>query len=346
MRVLIIGGTRRCGPYLVEQLTDNGHSVVCFHRGQHNVTFSERAEEILGDRRDVSHFKDQMKSVEVDAVVDMMAGDDGDVSTVAEAFGGRISRYVCISSYEVYEAFEAAWNRNFSYQPVPIPEDAPKRKQLALYGNERRYDKVLMEKAVLEAHERGAFDVTILRWPALYGPRDTTPREWYTVKQVLDGRKRIPIANGGLSLFSRGYLENMAHTVVLALENDVASGQVYNAADAHALTARQIVEMIGEIMHHEWEIVSIPRDLMPTFSQSQGRPFSPDPYDIEPHILMDLAKIKSQLGYRDLVPLRTAMVRTVEWLCEHQPRGNPPFDYKALDEVLDQYIHCIDTVTK
>ena len=99
-------------------------------------------------------------------------------------------------------------------------------------------------------------------------------------------------------------------------------------------------------MHHEWEIVSIPRDLMPTFSQSQGRPFSPDPYDIEPHILMDLAKIKSQLGYRDLVPLRTAMVRTVEWLCEHQPRGNPPFDYKALDEVLDQYIHCIDTVTK
>ncbi|HUT86958.1 MAG TPA: NAD-dependent epimerase/dehydratase family protein [Candidatus Heimdallarchaeota archaeon] len=339
MRVLIIGGTRRCGPYLVEQLIDKGHSVVCFHRGQHNVVFSERAEEILGDRRDVSLFKERMKTVEVDAVVDMMAGDDGDVHALGEVFAGRIKRYVCISSYEVYEAFEAAWNRTVSSQPVPIPEDAPKRKQVDLYGHERRYDKVLMEKAVFEAHARGDFDVTILRWPALYGPRDTTPREWYYVKQALDGRRRIPVANGGLSLFSRGYLENMAHTVVLALENDVASGQVYNAADAHAMTPRQIIAMIGEIIEHEWEIVSIPRQLMPAFSQSQGRPFSPDPYDIEPHVLMDLAKIKGELGYRDLVPLRTAMERTVEWLCEHRPEGSAPFDYRALDAVLDTYTH-------
>ena len=346
MRVLIIGGTRRCGPYLVEQLIDRGHSVVCFHRGQHNVAFSDRAEEILGNRRDVSRFKDQMEPVEVDAVVDMMAGDNGDVRTIAEAFGGRISRYVCISSYEVYEAFEAAWNGNFSCQPVPITEDAPKRKQLALYGHERRYDKVLMEKAALEAHDREDFAVTILRWPALYGPRDTTPREWYYVKQALDGRKRIPVANGGLSLFSRGYLENMAYSVVLALENNTACGQLYNAADAHAMTPRQIIEMIGEIMDHKWEIVSIPRQLMPAFSQSQGRPFSPDPYDIEPHILMDLTKIKAELRYRDLVPLRTAMERSVEWLCEHQPQGDPPFDYQALDAVLDQYIHCIERVTK
>lgn len=339
MRVLIIGGTRRCGPYLVEQLIDSGHSVACFHRGQHNVTFSERAEEILGDRRDVLGFKDRMKTVKVDAVVDMMAGDDGDVDLLAEIFAGRIKRYVCISSYEVYEAFEAAWSRAFSSQPVPIPEDAPKRSQVDLYGRERRYDKVLMEKAVLEANARGDFDVTILRWPALYGPRDTTPREWYYVKQALDGRKRIPVANGGLSLFSRGYLENMAHTIVLALEGNAACGQVYNAADAHAMTPRQIVAMVGEIMCHEWEIVSIPRGLMPVFSKSQGRPFSPDPYDIEPHILMDLSKIKAELGYRDLVPLRTAMERTVEWLCKHQPEGGPPYDYQALDAVLDTYAH-------
>lgn len=336
MRILIIGGTRRCGPYLVEELVDRGHSVICFHRGQHNVAFSDRAEQIHGDRRDYVRFKSQMKDVEADAVVDMMAGDGADVRAVVEAFGGRIQRYICISSYEVYEAFEAAWNRTFSYQPVPIPEDAPKRTQLNLYGHERRYDKLLVEKEVLVIHERGDFAVTILRWPALYGPRDTTPREWYYIKQALDGRKRIPVANGGVALFSRGYLKNMAHTVVLALESDIAAGQVYNAADAHAMTVRQIVEMIGEIMEHKWEIVAIPRALMPTFSKSQGRPFSCDPYDIEPHMLLDLIKIKEELGYQDLVPLRTAMERTVTWLCDHQPEGDAPFDYQALDTILDK----------
>jgi len=337
MRVLIIGGTRRCGPYLVEQLTDNGHSVVCYHRGQHNVAFSDRAEEILGDRRDVSGFEDRTRTVAVDAIVDMMAGDDGDVNALAKVFAGRIRRYVCISSYEVYEAYEAAWSGTVSAQPVPIPEDAPKRSQFDLYGHERRYDKVLMEKAALEAHARGDFEVTLLRWPALYGPRDTTPREWYYVKQALDRRKRIPVANGGLSLFSRGYLANMARTVVLALESDIAAGQVYNAADAHALTPRQIIAMVGQIMGHEWEIIPIPRQLMPAFPKSQGRPFSPDPYDIEPHLLMDLTKIKAELGYRDLVPLRTAMERTVTWLCEHQPGSESPFDYQALDALLDTY---------
>jgi len=38
MRILIIGGTRRCGPYLVEQLVNKGHSVICFHRGPSLVT--------------------------------------------------------------------------------------------------------------------------------------------------------------------------------------------------------------------------------------------------------------------------------------------------------------------
>lgn len=342
MRILIIGGTRRCGPYLVEELVNKGHSVVCFHRGQHNVAFSERAEEILGDRRDVPRFKNQMESIEVDAVVDMMAGDDGDVRAVAEAFGGRIERYICISSYEVYHAFEAAWNHAQSDQPVPIPEDAPKRKQLYLYGEERRYDKLLVEKEVLEAHERGEFSITILRWPALYGPRDTTPREWYYVKQALDGRRRIPVPNGGHALFSRGYLENMAHTVVLALENAVAIGKVYNAADAHAMTVRQIVEMIGDIMEHQWEIVTLPRELMPSVPQSQGRPYSCDPYDIEPHMFLDLTKIKAKLGYQDVVPLRTAMEKTVKWLCDHQPQQEgTALDYRALDVSLDRVIHCL-----
>jgi nucleoside-diphosphate-sugar epimerase len=342
MQILIIGGTRRCGPYLVEELLDRGHSVICYHRGQHNVSFSDWAKHIYGDRRDHAEFKKQMTEVKADVVIDMIAGDDKDVQVVVEAFSGRIHRYVCISSYEVYEAFEAAWNHIPSYQPVPIPEDAPKRKQLHLYGHERRYDKIVVEREAMDAHEKGDFPVTILRWPALYGPRDTTPRAWYYVKQALDGRRQIAVPNGGQALFPRGYFENMAYTVVLASENEAASGQVYNAADAEALSLRQIVEMIGEIMEHPWEIIPVPGELMPSVPQSQGRPYSCDPYYIEPHMLLDLTKIKTELGYRDLVPIRKAMENTVRWLCENPLQGDwLSIDYPAQDEAIRRSKHIL-----
>jgi nucleoside-diphosphate-sugar epimerase len=335
MRVLIIGGTRRCGPYLVEELLNKGHSVVCFHRGQNDVAFSDRAEHIHGDRRNEAEFQKQMAAVKADAVVDMMAGDDRDVRSVAQAFHGRIQRYVCIGSYEVYTAFEAAWNRTSSYQPVPIPEDAPKRKWANLYGHERRYEKLAVEHETMAAHDRGDFAVTLLRLPALYGPRDPTPREWYYVRQALDGRAQIAVPNGGQALFPRGYLENMAHTVVLALENERAAGQAYNAADTESLSLRQIVEMIGDIMGHHWEIVSVPREMLPRAQQSQALPYSCDPYDVEPHLLLDLTKIETELGYCDLVPIAQAMERTVKWLWDNRPQADwLPVDYAALDEAI------------
>jgi nucleoside-diphosphate-sugar epimerase len=319
VQILIIGGTRRCGPYLVEELLERGHAVVCYHRGQHNISFSDGSQQLYGDRRDYVAFKEQMVNVKADVVIDMIASDDKDVQAIVGSFGKRIQRYICISTYHVYEAWEAAWKRIPSSQPVPIPEDAPKRELLHPYGEELRFDKLLVEGEALEAQKRGDFLVTILRWPALYGPRDTTPREWYYVKQALDGRKQIAVPDGGQALFPRGYFENMAHTVALAVDHQAATGPVYNAADVTALSLRQIVEMIGQIMGHSWEIVPVPRKLMPPARQSQLLPYSCDPYDIEPHLLYDLTKIRTELGYRDLVSVATAMENTVKWLVDHHP---------------------------
>jgi nucleoside-diphosphate-sugar epimerase len=337
VQVLIIGGTRRCGPYLVEALLKNGHSVVCYHRGQHNVSFSDEAKHLYGDRRNYTSFKEQMADLKADVVIDMIASDDRDVEAVAEAFSKRIQRYVCISTYHIYEAWEAAWNKVPSSQPVPIPEGAPKRKQLHPYGEEIRFEKLLMESAALEAQQRGDFPVTILRWPALYGPRDTTPREWYYVRQALDGRRQIAIPEGGQALFPRGYFENMAHTVALVVEHLKDSGSVYNAADVGALTLRQIVEIVGEVLEHRWEIISVPREWMPAAPRSQLLPYSCDPYDIEPHLLYDLTKIRMELGYSDLVPAAEGLEKTVRWLVDHHPPAEwLPISYPDLDEAIQR----------
>lgn len=337
MKILIIGGTRRCGPYLVEELLDRGHDVTCYHRGQTNVAFSSRAKQILGDRRDREKFGKQMSGMDVEAVVDMIAVSEVDVATVAENLRNRIRRYVCISSYDVYQAYEDAWNHRSSLQPVPVPETAPKKNPSRIYESD--YDKVPVEEKVLDAQYQGYFATTILRWPALYGPRDPTPRVWYYVRQALDKRREIAIPNGGAALFSRGYLQNMAHSIALALENQKAENEIYNASDETTFSARQTAQLIGEIMGHEWEIVPVPRALMPKIASTQGLPFSCDPFDIEPHLLLDISKIKAELGYRDPVPARKAMENTVKWLSDNPPQKSEfaVVSYAALDEAIRKY---------
>jgi hypothetical protein len=58
--------------------------------------------------------------------------------------------------------------------------------------------------------------------------------------------------------------------------------------------------------------------------------------------LMDLARIRSELGYYDLVPTEEALRRTVEWLVANPPEAGgfteqllgDPFDYAAEDALV------------
>ncbi|MDQ7793697.1 MAG: NAD-dependent epimerase/dehydratase family protein [bacterium] len=334
MKVLIIGGTRRVGPHLVRGLSGRGHQVTVFHRGISQATLPPGVSELIGDRRDYARFAEQMAAVDCDVVVDMVCSDDHDARSLVENFATRVRRAVVISSYEVYSAYEDAWNRRSSQQPMPIREDAPKRAQVHLYGTDRRYDKVLVEEEILKAGGEG-FPYCILRWPALYGPGDTTPREWYYVRQALDRRRWILLPGGGQSIFCRGYLENMAVSICLAVESPQACRQIYNAADTQALTNRQIAEAVAEIVGHRWDVVSVPRTLAPQVPQTQALPFSVDPYDIEPHLQFDLTKIRTDLGYEDKVAPDRALARTVRWLCDNPPPAAwLPVSYDDVDRAL------------
>ena len=105
-------------------------------------------------------------------------------------------------------------------------------------------------------------DATHFRYPYVYGPYQLTPREWIVVRRVLDGRRRIVVADDGLTLHHHGYTENIAHALLLALEQpDAAAGKLFNIADEEVLSVRQVVELIAAALDHELEVVSMPYDL-------------------------------------------------------------------------------------
>src|SRR6202041_118629 len=113
---------------------------------------------------------------------------------------------------------------------------------------------------------------------------------------------------------------------------------IYNVGDERQFSIRQIVEIIGDELKHKFEIVSLPFE---TAYPARSISLDKTPH----HKLLDLYKVKNQLGYSDPIPPEEALRRTVRWYLEHQPerggelekRLEDEFDYATEDQLAEIY---------
>ena len=215
--------------------------------------------------------------------------------------------------------------------PVGIAESYP----VVDDENDHRFSYLIAqtEAAVLEHHPTAAH----FRYPYVYGPHQLTPREWSIVRRIRDGRQHIIVADGGLNLTTQGYAGNLAHGVLLAADQPQRSaGQIYNCGDDQQFTILQTIEIVARHLGRDIEIVSLPDEV--------ARPARPLNAGLSGHHrLMDTAKIRAELGYRDVVPPAEALGLTVDWLVAHAPEPGgeveqrlvDPFDYDAEDRLLE-----------
>ena len=312
MRVLLLGGTGLSGPFIAHELQSRGHDVVVYHRGEHESPFLPDSEHIHGDRRNYDEFRERLKKIRAEGVIDMHSMIVVDSQPVIDAFRGRIKASVHISSGDVYADFGEG----------QISEDAPLREPPSYEEEPRKYDKVLMERAVLEACGEGDFPATVIRYPVIYGRgRLSGYREWPIIKRVLDGRDALPLPKKAFRVPAvRGYHNNLAAGVVSALESDVASGKVYNLADLEYQTLPEIAKQIARTLDHEWDIVEIPDEVW------EGKIYS------GPLCRYDVSRASRNLGYCDEVPIKTALRDTVLWQVENPPSEEAPWGI-AVDDV-------------
>jgi nucleoside-diphosphate-sugar epimerase len=168
------------------------------------------------------------------------------------------------------------------------------------------------------------------------------------VRRILDGRRTVPVIDGGLTLESRAYAENAAHAVLLAVDEPVISaGQTYHVADLVTPTDAERAAAIAAAMGAEIELVNYPREAgLPGYFWGGGRNLEymgqagPPPTH---HKLLDSQRIRIDLGFADLVPFEEAIRRTVEYYVanpleyggEEEARIGDPFDYQA-EDVFEQ----------
>jgi nucleoside-diphosphate-sugar epimerase len=325
-RALVIGGTGPTGIHIVRGLVERGFDVTIMHRGLHErVETPEAVAHIHRDPYDDAALAGVLGSDVFGLVVAMY----GRLRRIAELTANRTERFVSIGGVPAYRGWMNPWLHEPAGLPVPITEDAA---TVARPDEDEKGYRIARTEELVLAHHPNAVH---FRYPYVYGPYQLVPREWCIVRRILDGRDRIVVADDGLTLHHHGYTENLAHAVLLAVDQPDAAGHVFNAGDEEVLSVRQVVELVAAALDHPLEIVSMPYEYA-----IPARPLLTQP--LPTHRVLDLTRLRTRLGYHDVVPARIAIARTALWLAEHpcEPGGQEemvltdPFDYAAEDTLI------------
>lgn len=332
MNILVIGGTGQTGPLVIQGLVDRGHVVTILHSGRHEPPLPP-IEHIHADAHFAETLEPALAGRRFDAVICMY----GRAKVVADVLVGKTERLISISGARYYYGCPddprwgpiGAWTAS---EQSPF-SDSPETDRLG-------HRVFATEQAIMAHQQAGHYDVTILRFPAIYGPGSILPADWGFLRRILDGRTSLLMPDGGLMLRSRAYRDNAAHAVLLAVDQAAESrGEIFNVADSPPeLSLGQTVLAMARALGREVEFVDCAGWLgHRTYGGQMGF-----------HQVLDTTKIRARLDYKDQVPLLDALARTAVWWRDHPPeRGGEveqklgdSFDYAAEDQLIERLLKC------
>jgi len=326
MRALVIGGTGPTGPHVVNGLVARGWTTTILHTGRHEVdTIGPEVEHIHTDPFDREATEAALGGREFDLVVAMY----GRLRMLAPLFAGRCGRFLSVGGAPVYAGFGRP---DLVYPPgmiVPTREDAP----LAGPDDVEKVQRIVETEAVVFEHHPQA---THLRYPRLYGPGQLAPREWPIVRRILDGREVIIVPDGGLCLRTSAYGPNAAHALLCCVDHGEASAaKAYNVGDEIVFTQEQLVVLIADALGAAVEILKVPLEFAPHTRSLLATHSST-------HRVTDVAALRHDVGYRDLVDPRVGVAETARWLAANPLEAGStaerilqdPFDYEWEDRLI------------
>ncbi len=310
MKVLLFGGTRFMGRYVVRALETIGAEITIANRGtrQPNAgstnVFCDRTQEDALDQFNNSNF---------DVVIDFSAYSSEWVQTAGNFFKGKISQYIFISSGAVYSNCES----------FPVTEDFPlgPPHPFAPYALEKNKS----ESLLIGFSKAGFFNTALCRLPFVLGPENYEDRESFAFARLLKGQP-ILLSNGGKAIHPFVYAGDVADAILALIRSgDKVNGHAFNIATAKATTSAGFVEIAAKISGKPAKIID----------------YNPAQYDLDvlnfdlknvtfpfPEInsALDSEKIFQMTGFTPKVDLPKMLEIYFEWwmaLPDHEPKEYP-----------------------
>jgi nucleoside-diphosphate-sugar epimerase len=341
MRVLLIGGNGFIGTPLTKQLLAGGHRVAIFHRG--SASSGEERNDVLhisGDRNRLSACRNQLQEFAPDVIVDLILSSGEQARELMNVALKNTGRVVALSTGDVYRAWGVLHGvETGELEPLPITEDSALRTNRKLYSPEmirmmqsifpwatEDYDKIAVEEAIMSSPDLPG---TALRLPMVYGPGDLAHRFFPILKPIADGRSSMILPeNFAAWRGPRGYVENVAHSIALAITSERAAGRIYNVCEEPCVSELEWRTRIAKQVGWTGKFAVLPVERTP-----QHLLF---PANAEQHVVVSSERIRAELGYEEIISREEGIRRTIRWELANPPKTVNPqqFDYAAEDAAL------------
>ncbi len=326
MKVLVTGATGFIGSHLVEALAGRGYSVKCLVRSSSDLRWIETllsptkitnfpgassVELYYGDCLDINSLRGAVK--ECDYVFHLAgltkSGDEENffrvnvkgTENLVNALikrGGRLKRLVFLSSLAAVGP---------SPNGTPVTERTEPR-PVSFYGK----SKLEAEGVVYNARDK--IPVTIIRPPAVYGPRD---RDFHMLFKMI---KRGIFPYWGKTVYSLVYVDDLINGILFSVENEVAAGKLYFISDSNVYTNEDIASEIARTFERSFIKLRIPKAVMPLFAGISERLIKGGIINRDkireldhPYWLCDSTLATQELGYKSTVTLKEGMKWTADW---------------------------------
>ncbi|MEK6582738.1 MAG: NAD(P)-dependent oxidoreductase [Nitrospirota bacterium] len=319
MKTLVTGATGFIGSHLVEELLRKGYSVTCLVRKTSDLQWIEGLDISLayGDCTEkesllnavtgfdyIFHLAGLTKARnEKDFFLANTSGTENLIQAVAEK-NPNIKRFVYLSSLAAAGP---------CYDRTPVSE-AVEPRPVSAYGK----SKLEAERIVLR--HKDVIPLTIIRPPAVYGPRD---KDMYTFFKML--KKGIFLC-WGKCYYSLLYVDDLVRGTIISSENNAAEGKIYYLSDGRIYSNDEIAEAISSAVGTKPVRLRIPRVIMPLFAgigqRLGGKRNIINKDKIKelqhPYWVCDSSKAREELGFVPKVGIKEGIKWTADWYRIHQ----------------------------
>jgi nucleoside-diphosphate-sugar epimerase len=318
MKALVTGATGFIGSHLCEELTNRGFEVTCLSRDTSNhrwiesldiiklkgdCTIPESLQNIVSGFDYVFHIAGLTKSPSRNAFFAVNhEGTKNLIQAVAKR-NPRLKRFVYLSS------LAAAGPSRIGN---PVMEDTPPH-PVSEYGR----SKLEGEREV--SKYKNEIPITIIRPPAVYGPRD---RDMLVIFKLM---KKGFFFDLGKCYYSLLYVDDLIQGILLSAEQKNAEGQTYFLSDGRSYTGEDFAREISMALDVKARPLKVPKFIMPFFAfigerlNKQGI-INRDRIKDFKHSqwVCDSKKARKEIGFSPSVSLKEGIKWTADWYRIHR----------------------------